>query len=105
MKHMPERKALYSTLRPNITDVYSKYKDFVWANDVQLEKLSICELGLYSFKRGPLIVGQGHREIACVALPGATQSDLSAVMDDVTYTRVKPRYQVDPNAVYDVTSR
>jgi len=105
LKYMPERKVLYSILRPNITDLYTKYKDFAWASDVQLEKLSICELGLYSFKRGPLIVGQGHREIACVALPGATQSDLSAVFDDVIYTRVKPKHKVDPNAVYDVTSR
>jgi len=105
LKHMPKGKVLYMALRPNVADLCTKYQDFVWASDVQLEKLSICEMGLYSFKRGPLIVGQGHREIACVALPGATQPDLSAVMDDVTYTRVEKKHKVDPNAVYDVTSR
>ena len=28
------------------TELYSKYSDFTWAKDVQLEKLSLCRLGL-----------------------------------------------------------
>ncbi len=105
LKYMPENKVIYQILRLNLPDLYTKYKDFVWASDVQLEKLSICELGLYEFMRGPLVVGQGHREIASVALPGATQPELSAVMEDITYRRVKRKSGVDPNAVYDVNSR
>lgn len=105
LKATPKSTTLYMTLRPDVTELCTKYQDFAWASDIQLEKLSICEMGLHNFKRGPLIVGQGNREIACVALPGAAQPDLSAVMDSVTYTHVEKKRNVDPNAVYDVTSR
>jgi hypothetical protein len=105
LKHMPKGKVLYMTLRPDVAELCTKYQDFTWASDIQLEKLSIRELGLLNFKRGLSHVGQGHREIACVALPGAEQPELSAVKDDVTYTRVERKFKVDPDIVYDVTSR
>ncbi len=105
LKHISKGKVLYKTLRPDVAELCTKYQDFTWASDIQLEKLSVRELGLLNFKRGPSHVGQGHREIACVALPGAKQPELSAVIDDVTYTRVEKKHKVDPDVVYDVTSR
>lgn len=105
LKYIPREKIIYKALRPDVTDLYTNLKDFVWASDFELEKLSICELGLHNFMRGKVLVGQGHREIASVPLPGVSQQDLSAVMDDVTYTRLRATENVDPNAVYDVTSR
>lgn len=105
LKYMPKGKVLYKTLRPDVAELRTKYQDFTWASDIQLEKLSIRELGLLNFKRGPSHVRQGNRETACVALPGAKQPELSAVMDDVTYTRVEKKHKVDPDVVYDVTSR
>ena len=105
LKYMPKGKVLYKTLRPDVAELRTKYQDFTWASDIQLEKLSIRELGLLNFKRGPSHVRQGNRETACVALPGAKQPELSAVIDDVTYTRVEKKHKVDPDVVYDVTSR
>lgn len=105
LQYMPQGTVLYRVLRLDLTDLYVKYKDFVWASDVQMEKLSLCEMGLQDFNRGPSIVGQGHREIASVALPGVNQPELNAGMEDITYTRVKRKYGVDPDTTYDVTSR
>jgi len=93
------------TLRPDVAELCTEYQDFTWASDIQLEKLSIRELGLLNFKRRLSHVGQGHRKIACVALPSAKQPELSAVKDDVTYTRVERKFKVDPDVVYDVSSR
>lgn len=105
LKHMPKGKALHIALRPDIAELCTKYQDFAWASGIQLEKLSICKIGLLNFNFGPSLIGQGHREIACVALPGARQPDSNAVRHNITYTRVVNKYSVDPNVVYDVTSR
>ena len=46
-----------------------KYKDYEWAADIRLEKLSICE-GVYKDScEGGRIVGQKFRDIASIPLP------------------------------------
>lgn len=101
----PPGKDIYYTLQMDLAEVYSKYKDFVWARDIKLEKMSIWEMGLKKFQRGRLQIGQGHREIASVPLPGAPIIGSDSEIRDVTYEPVRKIYGVDPEAVYNVAAR
>ncbi len=46
-----------------------KYKDYEWAADIRLEKLSICERGHEDINQGDGRVGRRYREIASIPLP------------------------------------
>ena len=105
MRQLPEGKVLYKRLRIDTEDLYTKYKNFVWANDLQLERLSIREMGLLNFERGQSKVGQGHREIASVPLPGISHVGPDPEMEDISFTSVRPIHNVDPSTIYDVISR
>lgn len=68
-----------------MTELWHKYVDFSWAKDFQLEKLSICEMGLKNvFKHGKK-VGTGFREVASVPLPGATTVSTGPELEGETY--------------------
>ena len=105
LRQLPEGKVLYKRLRIDTEDLYTKYKNFVWANDLQLERLSIREMGLLNFERGQSKVGQGHREIASVPLPGISHVGPDPEMEDISFTSVRPIHNVDPSTIYDVISR
>lgn len=57
-------------------DLYMKYKDHVWARDIDVQKLCIGEVGLQDITRDGSVVGQGYREVASVALPGLSDEML-----------------------------
>ena len=104
-KYVPEGITVYAELRVNVVDLYRKYQNFTWASDIRLERLSILEIGQQYFKRGPLVVGRGYREIATVPLPGMSHLPMDTQMENITYTPVKRIYGLDPKAIYDVTLR
>lgn len=106
-KYLQKGTDVKQVFKIDATGIFAKYGEFAWANDIQLERLSIRELGLQDFHLGPSMIGRGNREIARAALPGTSEADLnvSTEMDDVVYTRVKRQYGIDPTIIYDVTSR
>lgn len=57
-------------------DLYTKYEDYVWARDIEIQKLCIGEGGLRDITRNGSVIGQGYREIARVALPGTSDEML-----------------------------
>ena len=54
-------------LRFDATELYPKYREFTWASDVHLERLSMCQPGLKEIYKEEMLVGQGYEEIASVS--------------------------------------
>ena len=105
-RNKPPGVVRYKILAPDIRDLFAKYKDFTWADEVRLQKVSLCAMGLRNFVRGQDVVGQGYREIACAALPGTTMGELAThSKDDIVYQQLPSMRLVDPNTIYDVISR
>ena len=67
------------------TEICSKYKEITWAKDIQLEKLSICRMGILNIYKGGKCVGQGYEEIASVPLPGAPRVSTGPELKGETY--------------------
>lgn len=67
--HGPDAKA---PLRIDARDILDKYKDFVWAENVVLGRIAICEMGAKRVlnERGE-VVREEYREVASMRLPGA----------------------------------
>lgn len=63
----------------NAADLYQQYKDFTWTTEFSLERLCISELGLKDFRRDGKLVRTGHRDIACVPLPGVSEDTIATV--------------------------
>lgn len=95
----------YIQVNSNVREFYPKYKDFVWARDLQLERLTISKMILQDFVRNGIIVGRGFRDLDSAPLSGAPNVDLEANMEGITYQAAKHVDNIDPNASYDVTSR
>ncbi len=50
-------------------EVIAKYRDFKWAKDLRIEKLSICEMGAKKIIENEEVVDEEYLEIAGVPLP------------------------------------
>ena len=72
-------------LRFGATELYPKYREFIWAKDVHLEKLSICRTGLRDIYKEDKLVGQGYEEIASVPLPGAPSVSSGPLLEGETF--------------------
>ena len=46
-----------------------KYADFVWAKDVVLDRIAICEMGAKQRIENGVVVGEEYTEVASVPLP------------------------------------
>ena len=55
-KYFPKGDSAYRRLSIDVAETYARYKNFVWASNVQIEKLSIGEMAVYEFKRGEMTV-------------------------------------------------
>ena len=60
--------------RFDATALIERYRDVVWASDVRIEKVAICEMGAKDVlggedSGGVVVVDQVYREIASVELP------------------------------------
>lgn len=92
----PRKTRLYAEMgrmKPLLFDgqeMHEKYKDHVWLDNVELEKLSICEMGLKDMIRGETIIGQGYREVAAVPMPGFTTSAHCRVPHEEGISFAKP---------------
>ena len=102
-EHMP--KLLTRTLTVDSTRMYEKYRYFRWAENILLSRISISEMRLQNFQLGGLIVDQGYREIASVALPGASHMDPAADQDGVEFHPAFPVRGFRPGAIYNVDER
>lgn len=90
LRELPRKSKLKK--RFDATELYPKYRDFTWAQDVQLEKISLCKIGLKQIERQGEIVGQGYEEVASIPLPGAPSISTGPDMDgDIYLDRPKRR--------------
>ena len=71
--------------RFDATQLCPKYRDFTWAQNVQLEKISLCRIGLKHIQRQGEIVGQGYEEVASIPLPGAPKISTGPDMEGDIY--------------------
>ncbi|KAF2236540.1 hypothetical protein EV356DRAFT_530822 [Viridothelium virens] len=56
--------------RFNATTLIEKYKDFVWAEDVHLDRLAICEMGAKTmYDHDGKVVEEKYTEVASIRLP------------------------------------
>lgn len=77
--HGPNAKA---PLRFDATALLQRYKDFVWASGVKIEKVAICKMGAKKLldEKGE-VVGEEYEEVASVRLPGADLGKARASLD------------------------
>lgn len=67
--HGPDAKA---PLRLDARNVLERYKDFVWAENVRLDRVAICEMGAKKvFNDKGQVVSEEYKEVAVLKLPGA----------------------------------
>jgi activating signal cointegrator complex subunit 1 len=45
-----------------------RYQDFVWARDVVLDRIAICEMGAKKVVENGEVVGEQYTEVASVSL-------------------------------------
>ena len=65
--HGPDANA---PLKIDATSILEKYKDFVWAEDVVLDRVAICEMGAKKILDADGSVKyEEYTEVACIALP------------------------------------
>ena len=50
-------------------ELVERYREFEWARDVRMEKVSICEMGAKKVLEGEVVVDQVYTEVASVPLP------------------------------------
>lgn len=50
-------------------ELVERYKEFEWAREVRMEKVSICEMGAKQILEGEVVVDQVYTEVASVPLP------------------------------------
>lgn len=53
-------------------DLYETYKDFVWAENIPLERICLMEIRLSDFVKKDEVVGTGYRSLSSIPLPGAS---------------------------------
>ncbi|KAK4555671.1 hypothetical protein LTR86_007424 [Recurvomyces mirabilis] len=64
--HGPEADA---PLKINATHLLEQYEDFVWANDVKLDRIAICEMGAKKITDAEFrVVDEEYKEVARVAI-------------------------------------
>jgi len=57
-------------LKIDATSILEKFKDFVWAKDVPINRIAICEMGAKKITNAEGdVVGEQYTEVASVALP------------------------------------
>ncbi|CAF9915639.1 MAG: hypothetical protein HETSPECPRED_002544 [Heterodermia speciosa] len=71
----PDSEKNVRTLALDAREMYIKYKDFVWAENIPLQTVSISKTPLRNFTRGSILVDQGYRDVVSVPLPGASALD------------------------------
>ena len=93
-----ERTLLYAklgrkrTLRFDAQDMYEKYKNHTWIDQLELERLSICEVRMGDLLQNGKVVGQGWHEVAAIPLPGFVTSYDGRLpsKEDITFRDLPP---------------
>ena len=77
-------------------ELHEKYKNHVWIHNLELERLSICEMGKKDFIRDGEVICQGWREVAAISLPGFEESAQRRLPHEegTTFTMKSPPRQV-----------
>ena len=73
------------------TELYAKYGDTVWAENIPLEKLCISTLGMKDLVKEGSIIDHGYEDVCTVLLPGAPRCALD-VDADIEYIRAAESY-------------
>lgn len=69
--HGPDAKA---PLIINATDILDRYADFVWAEDVELDRIAICEMGAKKVLNDMgEVVNEEYKEVAVLRLPTSSR--------------------------------
>lgn len=68
-------------------DLYEKYQDFVWAENIPLERICLTELYLSDFMKKGEVVGTGYRSLSSIPLPGASDEVIPWEDPEVHYVR------------------
>jgi activating signal cointegrator complex subunit 1 len=63
--HGPNAKA---PLKIDARALLERYQDFVWARDVVLDRIAICEMGAKKLVENGEVVGEQYTEVASVSL-------------------------------------
>lgn len=59
--------------RYDAKDLYEKYKDFLWTENIRLERICLTKLHSSDYVKRGKVVGTGHRSLSSILLPGASK--------------------------------
>ena len=108
-KHLPKALRCRKNLTVDSRMMFQKFQDFVWADDIQLQKVSISEARLLDFrlelKDRAVLADQGYHEVASVLLPGASCGDPVVYPFKIGTKATRCTHKFSPRATYDVTCR
>ena len=68
-------------------DLYEKYKDFLWTENIPLERICLTELNSSDFLKKGSVVGTGYRSLSSIPLPGASKEVIPWEDPEVHYVR------------------
>lgn len=71
----------------DLRELYDKYRNFSWAADFALERLSIVDIHAQDIWKDGRVIGRGSQEFASVPLPGITYLGEQSALQNVTYSR------------------
>ncbi|KAG6991349.1 hypothetical protein G7Y79_00053g088320 [Physcia stellaris] len=69
----------------DLRELYDKYRNFSWAADFALERLSIVDIHAGDIWKDGRVIGRGSQEFASVPLPGITYIGEQSALQNVTY--------------------
>lgn len=71
----------------DLRNLYDKYRNFTWAADFALERLSIVDIHTNDIWKDGRVIGRGSEEFASVPMPGIMHIGEQSALQNVTYKR------------------
>ena len=72
----------------DLRELYDKYRNFSWAADFALERLSILDVHAQDIWKDGRLIGRGSQEFASVPLPGITYLGEQSALQNVTLSQL-----------------
>ena len=78
-------------------DLYEKYMDFLWTENIRLERICLTKLHSSDYVKQGKVVGTGHRSLSSILLPGASKEVIPWEDPEVHHVRAtKTQHWTNP---------
>lgn len=89
MNKKPSLRPYNCSRRPmfDARDLYEAYKDYVFTENIPLERICLTDLGLQDFVKSGKVVGIGYRSLSSIPLPDVSNEVIPWDDPEVNYVR------------------